>query len=378
MKSKAKIAFAVLLVIFIYTLFPAPLLQKNFWSSKSFVALTTVSGIILFACSIGNNVLLVSILTKVRVPFGSVNYLIIMMCIADILYPVCYLPLMLAHTWVMYTDVWLEINIDLFFDFWRFFTSAYYLAAGISASTFMLACAQRAYTIVIKKQDYVAFRYKFIAVCMSLAYGTALFVLNQEYTDYSGWIHLLDSIFIVFFPLTSNFISLAALIIYQNFVLRERTSSRNLNYVALYGLYVIYFVCFLPLSMAETLHLYMNHFDFEHYIRLQYILPILFILKSPMNLMVVASLDKRFMIKLEEICNKMCCCKSNSFEPNNNAENETFHMYSELQEFHLSQNRIDMYSDSSAATADIRQLTDNSDLQMDETDTRQLIIQDNV
>uniref|UniRef100_A0A7M5WJU8 Uncharacterized protein n=1 Tax=Clytia hemisphaerica TaxID=252671 RepID=A0A7M5WJU8_9CNID len=378
MKAKAKIGFAVLLVIFIYTLFPAPLLQKNFWSSKSFVALSTVSGVILFVCSIGNNILLVSILTKVRIPFGSVNYLIIMMCIADIVYPVCYLPLMLGHTWIMYTDVWLEIDIELFFDYWRFFSSAYYLAAGVSASTFTLACAQRTYTIVIKKQDYIAFRYKFIAVCLSLAYGTILFVLNQEYTDFSEWVHLLDSIMIVFFPLTMSFILLATLIIYQNYVLRERVSSRNLNYVAIYGLYIIYFVCFLPLSMAETLHLYMNRVEFEHYVRLQYILPILFILKSPFNLMIVTSLDKRFMTKLEEIFSKVCCCQNYPREPNINAENETFHMYSELQEFHLSQNRIDMYSDSSAAMADIRQLTDNSDLQMDETDLRQLIIQESV
>jgi len=361
--TKYKVIVAVLLLCFLYTCFPVPfVLEDMFWNSLTFTVILTIGSCIILLSSIVNNALLITVLMNTPGVFGSINYLMIAMAVGDMLYPTFYLPFVVAHSWLLQQKSWVNIDFELLLEFSRFSMATYYFLAGASVTSFSFACAQRLYTTVVRVFDYVAFKVKFMLVCCAIICGCVLFVVNQKFTDAETWVHLLLSIVIIFLPTFFNLVCLLVTGLYR--VFRQKYSNkRNLNYSGLYFIYLSYTVCWLPMFTVSSLHFYHTRLEFEHYSKLAYILPTLFVVKSPLNLFVLLGCDKRLSKQFQLIWNGLFSKKRRQkqlhngwrgeMNNNNNVNCETPHTYSELKEFHLSASKIDMYTDSTADTKEL-------------------------
>ena len=351
-RVRFKLLFLLLVLLLIYTIFPAPFItnKQDYWTYTPFSIACTIGNSLIFITSITNNVLLVIILLKKHrtTIFGSINFLIVLMCVADITYTTFYLPFVVVYTWIRQFGT--NINYDILISLVKFCTLVHYGAAGISVAAFTVACVQRLYIITSRAVDYVSGKIKCLLVVLCFAYGSVLFSTNDVWTDASDRSHLLNSIMVVFFPITLNFVVLAAMVFYKE-VNGRFNNDRNLNFVGLYVVYCLFFVCWVPFFIIATVHMYNDDlFSHIHYGRLIYILPTLFTVKSPLNLPLLLCTDERLYKKCVELLQKWFCRgkqRSRRGEENNNGD-----MYSELQEFHLSASRIDMYTEQQHTTDD--------------------------
>ena len=269
----------------------------------------------------------------------------------------------------------------------------YYSAAGVSVASFTVACVQRLSIMIWRMTDHYTSSKKTrsVVVVSCLVYGSALFAINEKLTGASDLGHLLNSVFIVFFPVTVQFVVLAVAYFYkevrsplrreasENDIVRtlnnniedtqETTSSRrstrgrrgrhNLqlnNLSSFYAMFCLYFTCWVPFVTVSIVHMYdVGLIGYDHYSRLLYVLPALFSIKSPLNLPLLLMVsgcngDRALYNACVELLPRFCRGKAGRHgfqsralddgEQNNNGQE-----YSELQEFHLSASRVDMYSE---------------------------------
>ena len=345
-RVRFKLLFLVLIISLFYTIYPTPFISNSqFWTYTPFSIASTISNIVSFTTTVTSNILLVVVLLKKqRTPiFGSINFLVVLMCLADIIYTTFRLPLVISYTWIRTLSNRSDSNIDynLYMGFLGFSTSMFYGGSGISMAAFTLACSQRLYLVTSQAVDYVGRKAKYLLLILCILYGGSLFSINVVWTDTSIQTHLWNSILLVFFPITVNLIVLATIVFYKT--IRGRFyNDRNLNFVGLYVMYCSFFVCWVPFVTISAVHLYLV--NLEDFSQLMYILPTLFSVKSALNLPLLVATDERLYEKcvdhVKTLFYKTTSRRSRRHEENNNV----LRMYTELQDFHLSASRINMYN----------------------------------
>ena len=342
-RVRFKLLLLVLILFLVYTIYPAPFINNTqFWTYTPFSMVCSINNILNFIISATSNILLVIVLLKKqRTPiFGSVNFLMILMCMADIIYTIFRLPLVMSNMWMPKLNS--NADISLFMGFLGFSTSMFYGAAGISIAAFTLACLQRLFIITTQAVDYIGHKIKSLLVVLCIVYGGALFVVNVIWTDASQQTSLWNSILLVFFPVTLNFVVLATIVFFKEIRYRFN-NDRNLNFVGLYLMYCLFFVCWVPFVTVSAVHLYLV--NLASFSKVMYILPALFTMKSSLNLPMLMISDERLYQKcIDHLKTLFCKQKTSRRHEENNNDNE-LRMYTELQEFHLSASRINMYAE---------------------------------
>lgn len=342
MSTSYKVYVVIFLLCCFYIIFPVPvILEPLFWIHMQFTWILTFGSTFICITTILNNVVLIKTLWNRRNVFGSVNFLFIMMSIGDLGYPIFKLPFLVIYSWLMHKPL-NNINLELLFNSSNVFTSVHYFLVGISITSFVLACSVRTYTILFKTTDRIDFKSKFTIGCFPIFIGFFLFIINQKFTDQKEWSNLVISVSVAYLPITISILILGIMCWYR--FIQKYMDRKQLNYLSFNAILLLYVVTWVPMFTVSSINLYRQQIDLHHYSKLTYTFQILFLLKSPLNLLVFLQCDQRLYDQVT-----ISSRRRRGFGQGN-VDEEIFCIGSEMKEFHLSESRIEMYADSYADT----------------------------
>lgn len=301
-----------LVCVSLYLACPLPFfLEPEFRTRMEFLYISTVGSSLLLLTSAVCNGLLCYVLSLDRGSEhqGPMNYLLVIMAVADSFVSCLHIPMSIFTIWVIDHRIeWENFDENLFrkaVDMTDALKSGF---ASLSILSATMICLVRMYFTVRRSHSLVLPRPLKIVTMMapfliSLATCTTYYNCLEEY-----WVHHYDSLVTVYIPLFLMFIVLiVTYFLNECWRCRDDVMPRSI----VHAFFLCYLVLWTPWFTMDIMQEYCCSIQVEYYTKILHVTSVLFMVKCCLNLPIIVTLDARFQYACKSVLLK-CCCPCNA------------------------------------------------------------------
>ena len=289
-----------------------------FWNFEAFIIHDSKQHVIVFnigaslvvLASLFGNVLILTSMCIYTDLHDVQMYLVVMMAVADLMQCLFSVPVKMTIETIMFTDAWLDININTFYDSIKIQICCWSGFSALSITSFAIFCICRLVVTLKQSTSGVTLTPKFVCGFIAVSYSICTALLYYKFFD-RYWHHIFESIVILFFPVLLTAGSLASIWFLEkrDFVYQQRTN--QINQTAVHVICASYVILWTPYFVMTMMNKYCCSFEWNSYQKVKQLMECLMATKTFTTPIIFAVLDQNFNQAFKTVLTKCCCfCSS--------------------------------------------------------------------